>query len=156
MNVNDYLIDQADVDWAVLLRAWTPPLPRLFTLWMVNRFGDAFVVHEDNSVHMLDVGAGTYQRLADSRGHFADLMDVDDNANNWLMVSLVDACCAAGMIPRHKQCYGFKVPPILGGEYEFGNVELTDIAVHFSFLGDIYKQTKDLPDGTVVRTVISK
>jgi hypothetical protein len=154
MNINDYLIDQAGAEWAVLLRDWMPPLPATFALWLVNRFGDAFVVHEDGSVHMLDVGAGTYLRLADSRDHFAGLMDVNDNADSWLMIPLVDACRAQGMTPDRNQCYGFKLPPLLGGAYEPSNFELTDIAVHYSFLGDLYRQTKDLPDGTVIQTVL--
>ena len=58
MNLRDYLIDQAGKDWAQLLCDWAPPLPLSFTLWLVNRFGDAFVVTEDGAVSMLDVGAG--------------------------------------------------------------------------------------------------
>ena len=155
MNINDYLIDQSGKDWAAFLRDWMPPLPPSFTLWLVNRFGDAFVVSdEDGSVHMLDVGIGKAARVADNRSHFADLLDADDNANNWLMIPLVDECRKAGMSLGPSQCYGFKVPPVLGGKYEPVNVEPTDLAVHYSFLADIYKQTKDLPDGTPIRTVV--
>lgn len=155
MNINDYLIDQAGKEWGALLRDWVPPLPPSFTLWLVNRFGDAFVVmEEDSSVRMLDVGNGIFARVADSRSHFADLLDVDDHAANWLLLRLVDACREAGMSLSASQCYGFKVPPILGGEYEVANVEPTDLTVHYSFLADIYKQTKDLPGGTPIKTVV--
>lgn len=155
MNINDYLIDQADKGWGTLLRDWMPPLPAAFTLWLVNRFGDAFVVlEEDGSVHMLDVGNGTFDRVADNRSHFAGLLDVGDNAMGWLLIRLVDACREARMYLRASQCYGFKVPPILGGEYEVANVKPTDLAVHYSFLADIYKQTKDLPDGTPIKAVV--
>ena len=98
MNINDYLIDQADKDWATHLGDWIPPLPSSFTLWLVNRFGDVFIVaDDDNSVHMLDVGAGTLTRVANDRSHFADLLDTADSANNWLMIPLVDVCRAVGM-----------------------------------------------------------
>ncbi|MGE3104768.1 MAG: DUF1851 domain-containing protein, partial [Lysobacterales bacterium] len=131
------------------------PGPDTFTLWLVNRFGDAFVVlEEDGSVHMLDVGSGTFDRVADNRSHFADLLDVGDNAVGWLLFRLVDACREAGMELGASQCYGFKVPPVLGGEYEVANVEPTDLAVHYSFLADIYKQTKDLPDGTSIKAFV--
>jgi len=121
----------------------------------VNRFGDAFVVSdEDGSVHMLDIGAGTVARIADNRSHFADLLDTDDNANNWLMIPLVDECREAGMNLSPSQCYGFKIPPVLGGKYEPANVEPTDLAVHYSLLADVYRQTKDLPDGTPIREVV--
>ena len=74
MNLRDYLIDQAGKDWAQLLCDWAPPLPLSFTLWLVNRFGDAFVVTEDGAVSMLDVGAGSFERLADNRDHFSELL----------------------------------------------------------------------------------
>ena len=96
MDLNDYLIPQAGKDWKALLSGWFEILPRSFTLWMVNRFGDLFVVLDDDSVHMLDVGIGRLKRLANSRAHFATLLDVGDNANNWLMIPLVNACVGSG------------------------------------------------------------
>jgi hypothetical protein len=155
MNLRDYLIDQAGKDWARLLSDWAPPLPLDFTLWLVNRFGDAFVVTEDGAVSMLDVGAGSLQRLADNRDHFCELLDVDNNANVWLMIPLVDECVAAGMILAAHQCYGFKIPPVLGGKYQIDNVAPTDLAVHYGLLADIYRQTKDLPDGTPSSAVVT-
>jgi hypothetical protein len=138
-----------------LLCGWAPPLPFNFTLWLVNRFADAFVVMADGTVSMLDVGAGSLQRLADNRDHFCELLDVDDNANVWLLIPLVDECVAAGMTLAANQCYGFKIPPLLGGKYEIDNVEPTGLAVHYGLLADIYKQTKDLPDGTPIKAVVT-
>jgi hypothetical protein len=154
MNLQDYLIDQDSKAWGKLLSDWIPPLPASFTLWLVNRFGDAFVVTDDGAVSMLDIGGGSFKRLAGSRDEFADLLDVDDNALNWLMIPLVDKCVAAGMTLQANQCYGFKQPPMLGGNYDVDNVEPTDLAVHYGLLGQIHQQTKDLPDGTPITRVI--
>lgn len=121
---------------------------------LVNRFGDAFIVIDDESVHMLDVGIGQLKRVADSRQHFGSLLDVGDNANNWLMIPLVDSCVAAGFRLSADQCYGYKVPPVLGGSYELDNVTCTDLSVHYSFLADIYQQTRDVLDGAKVKVVI--
>jgi hypothetical protein len=54
------------------------------------------------------------------------------------------------------QCYGFKVPPLLGGEYEPGNIAPVDLAQNYAFLSDIWSQTVDMPDGTPVRLVIGR
>ena len=152
MNVHDYLIDQNGKDWSELLSGWFGSLPPLFTLWLVNRFGDVFAVFEDDSIHMLDVGTGAIKRVAENRDDFAIQIDMDDNANNWLMIPLVDRCVAAGLNLGHNQCYSYKTPPILGGEYTVENVEPTDLSVHYSFLADVYQQTKDLPDGTRIKS----
>jgi len=43
---------------------------------------------------------------------------------------------------------------MLGGEYEIGNFEPTDLSLHYSFLADIYQQTKDVPEGAQIRLVL--
>jgi hypothetical protein len=154
MDINDYLLDQAGHDWAAMLADWTPPLPPSLTLWLVNRFGDAFVVDDDGAINLLDVGAGTFVRLAADRDQFAERLGLGDNASNWLLIPLVDACREAGMTPGPGQCYGFKVPPMLGGAYEVANIEPTDLSIHYSLLADIHKRTKDLPDGTQIKSVM--
>lgn len=154
MNLNDYLLATPGIDWSNVLRDWAPPLPGSFTVWFVNRLGDVFVVLEDGSVHMLDVGAGRLTRCAASRDDFATLIDVGDNADQWLAIALVDRCRAAGMSLAANQCYGFKVPPMLGGGYDVDNLEPTDLHVHYGLLADIHRQTKDVPDGTPIRVVV--
>jgi hypothetical protein len=155
VDINEYLITQTRQNWPDLLSNWREALPENFTLWMVNRCGDLFSVREDGSVHMLDVGAGQLKRLADSRENSCSLIDVGDNANIWLMIALVDDCVASGVIAGSNQCYGYRVPPTLGGEYHVSNIEPTDLSVHYSFLADVWRQTRDLPDGTRIRAVIA-
>ena len=154
MKIENYLIDPTGKNWSSLLGGWKDALPATFTLWLVNRFGDLFVVFDDGSVHMLDVGLGVRRRLADSRDHFSKALEVGDNANTWLMIPLVNACVSAGMVPGGTtQCYGYKVAPILGGSYNVGNVVPLDLTTHYAILANLYRQTKDLPDGTPFRTV---
>jgi hypothetical protein len=137
-----------------MLAGWSEILPETFTMWLVNRFGDAFIIAEDGSVHHLDVAVGTLHRVADTRDQFAVLIDVSQNANNWLMIPLVDQCVKLGMLLQRGQCYGFKIPPLFGGAYEPGNVAPVDLAQNLAFLADIWSQTKDMPDGTPVRLVV--
>ncbi|MFM2288454.1 MAG: hypothetical protein RL684_1597 [Pseudomonadota bacterium] len=153
MNLTDYLLEQRGHDWSVLLSGWGPDLPEDFTLWMVNRLGDLIIVLPDGSVSLFDVGDGKLTRLADSRDHFVQLIDEGDNANQWLAIPLVDACVAAGMRLGTEECYGFKIPPMLGGSYSIDNLEPTSLPVHYGLLADIHRQTRDLPDGTKLRVV---
>ncbi|EGF93159.1 hypothetical protein ABI_16000 [Asticcacaulis biprosthecium C19] len=154
-DINDYLIDQAGKDWGDLLSGWRQALPGDFTLWMVNRFGDLILVFEDGTVHFLDVGMGQIGQIAESREHLFEVIDQGDNAANWLMMPLVDACRAAGMTLSPEQCYGYKTPPLLGGTYDLDNIELTDLSVHYALLADMWQQTKDLPEGTRIKVVIA-
>jgi hypothetical protein len=154
VNVNDYLIDQAGFDWQAMLAGWADILPETFTMWLVNRFGDVFIIAEHGSVHHLDIAGRTLHRVADNRDQFADLIDVPQNANKWLMIPLVDQCVKLGMSLSQRQCHGFKIPPLLGGAYEPRNVAPVDLVENYAFLADIWSQTKDLPDGSPVKLVI--
>ena len=45
MNLADYIIDHQDVDWATVLSPWSRLLPAKVTVWVMNRFGDQFLVY---------------------------------------------------------------------------------------------------------------
>ena len=149
-NLSNYLIDQTGLNWLELLSGWAPPLPTEFTVWMVNRFGDVLAVFEDGSINLLDVSSGKLSRVAENRDDLIEKVDTDNNVDNWFLMSLTDQCVQSGMTLSVGECYGFKIPPSLGGTYALENIETTDIAVHYSFLADIFQQTKDLPNGTKV------
>jgi len=155
--VANYLLDQGGTDWPKVLASWSWLLPPKFTLWLVNRFADLFLVLPDGAVHMLDVGDGTLTKLANSRDDFGAKIDEADNANHWLMIPLVDVLVAAGVILRPGQCYGFKTPPVLGGDYTVENVVSLSLSDYLGAYGSVHEQLRDVPDGShVVLKVVNK
>jgi hypothetical protein len=154
MNLSDYLIDQEGFDWPTIVADWNWLLPSSFTIWRVNRFGDLFFVPDDGSVQFLDIGAGTISLLAPDKEAFYSLVDEDNNADNWFLIGLTDACVNAGLILQSGECYTFKVPPVLGGQYELENIETGSLVVNHGLLAQIHEQIKDLPDGATVDVVV--
>ncbi|MDH3582869.1 MAG: DUF1851 domain-containing protein [Phycisphaerae bacterium] len=150
MKIDNYLLDHADVDWPIVLAPWHWLLPEKLTVWLVNRFGDVFAALDDNSIHMLDVGGGTFERVSDSRDHFRDLMDIDDNSSDWFMIPLIDDLVAAGKTLRPGYCYGYLRNPVLGGEYSVDNTVVIPVTEHYGLNAEIHEQIKDLPDGAQV------
>jgi len=140
MNINDYLITEIGIDWRVLLKEWIPPLPQEFRVWLVNRLGEIFIVAERERVMRLDLGSGVCAGVARDRQHFAAMLDSQANAEQWLRISLVDECRRRGMQLGPFECYGFKIPPTLGGTYEASNLAPTKLAVHYSYQAYICKQ----------------
>ena len=151
----DYTIDHAGLDWPDLLANWAWLAPSEFRVWLMNRFGDLFLVMRDGSVHVLDVGCGTLKRVADDRDQFASLLDLNGNANEWLMIPLVDRLRAAGVVLGAGECYSYILLPILGGEYSVANTRVVPISTHFKAFGPIHEGLKDVPDGTTVRFEIA-
>src|SRR6476619_1753634 len=145
MTLHDYIIDHRGIDWASVLRPWSWLLPTALTVWIMNRFGDLFLVLDDGTVHMLDVGGGTLKKVAESRDDFANKIDEDDNANQWLMVPLIDRLVTSGLTLREGQCYSYKQPPVLGGDYTVENTCVLPIPEHYGAYGSIHSQIKNLP-----------
>src|SRR6187549_3209331 len=140
MNINDYLITEAGINWGRLLGDWIPPLPAQFNVWLVNHLGEPIVVEPHGAVVRLDVGMGTCMELARSREEFAQRLDADENANQWLRIRIVDECRRAGMTLKPYECYGFKIPPTLGGGYEPSNLIPMRLDSHYSYQAYICKQ----------------
>lgn len=157
ISIADYIIDQCGTNWQSALASWAWLVPSDFTLWLVNRFADLFLVLPDGTVHMLDVGCGTLTKVAESRDDFAIKIDEDDNANQWLMIPLVDRMVAAGIVLNPGQCYAFKILPVLGGDYTVANAAPLSVQDYLGAMGSIQEQLLDLPDGSeVVIEVINK
>jgi hypothetical protein len=155
LDINDYLLDVTEVDWSSALRPWRFLVPAEMTIWLVNRFGDIFAALDDGSIHMLDVGAGTFDRVSVSRDEFCNLLDMDDNANQWLMIPLIQKLVAADKRLRPGYCYGYLQPPVLGGDYTVDNTIVIPIAEHYGLNASIQTQIEDLPDGSAVKFTIA-
>lgn len=151
MKLSDYLIDYSGFNWSELLKSWRWLLPPEFTLWMMNKFGDLFLVVEDGSVYWLRTDEGRLERVASSRDEFCNLIENGENFNNWLMAPLVDRLVGSGEALKEGQCFGFTFSPIVGGEYAPPNIRIKTIEEYIPFLGEFYEQIKDLPDGAKIK-----
>ncbi|WP_435015951.1 T6SS immunity protein Tdi1 domain-containing protein [Tundrisphaera sp. TA3] len=134
MTVDDYLLDPDKPDWPKLLADWRPLLPYEFSIWLMNRFGDLFLVCVDHSVCWLDVSAGTLTLVADNWQDFSRKLDEGPNAEAWLRPDLVDQLVAAGHTLGPGQCYGLRIPTSGGGAYTVENCVVRPIAHHFVLL----------------------
>ncbi|MFO1172723.1 MAG: DUF1851 domain-containing protein [Hyphomicrobiaceae bacterium] len=156
MNIRDYLIEQDGVDWQSAFETWRWLLPPTFTLWLVNRFAELVIVTPDGVVHFVDTSSGAIAVVAANREDFAVKIDESGNADDWLVIPLVDQCVAAGKILGPQQCFGYVIPPTLGGKFEIENVEVIDVEVYLHLTGQIHEQIKDLPEGAPVQIVARK
>ncbi|APW58704.1 DUF1851 domain-containing protein [Paludisphaera borealis] len=150
MPARDYLIDHSGFDWTDLLSGWAWLLPVEVTVWLMNRFGDLFLTSPGGTVHLLDVGAGSLTRLAEDRNDFFRKLDEEGNADDWLMIPLVDRLTAAGIRLQSGQCYSFVVPPVLGGDYTAENTVVLPIKEHYEAYGSYHCSLRGMPDGTQV------
>ena len=150
MDINDYLIDHSQFDWQKLFATWHWILPDKLKIWMMNRFGDLFLETDDGKIWCMRLDAGSLDCYAENKEDFCNKIDEGDNANDWLMIPLVDQLVEEGKTLKDGQCYSFQKLPILGGEYAVENVSILDVEFIYNALGPLHEQLKDIPDGTEI------
>jgi hypothetical protein len=136
-----------------LLNEWRWLVGDAMHLFMVSSCGDMFLSDQQGQVFWLDCGTGQLQQIAGSMAEFDNLRQQRQNADQWFMPLLVGDLMAKGMKLGTGECFSYKKPPVLGGQITLSNFEPTDLSVHFSILGQIHKQVKDLPSGTKITKV---
>ena len=150
---NELTISPDGLDFDSLLKEWRWLVPESMSPVVVSALGDLFLRDVDDSIHWLDTGAGNLTRVADSTEHFKELMVQPDYANEWFIPYLIGDLIESGETLGDGQCYSCDLPPGLGGEFIVENVKPTDIRVHFSMFGQVFRQTRDLPDGTPISDI---
>ncbi len=141
-------IDATGLDCDHLLSDWRWLVPESLRPFSLTMFGDWFFEDTAGRVIFLDTVAAELSEIAPSRGAFLTERERQENLDQWFMADLVMLCWERGLRPGPGQCLSFKIPPVLSGPLEVGNIEVCDLMVHESILAQIHRQAKDLPEGT--------
>jgi hypothetical protein len=146
ITMKELAINFNHLDYNTLLKDWqwligSSKLPILLTA-----AGDAFVQDaKGGPIHFLDVGKRELNTVAGNDNELHSLLTSKDFVANHFATENVRALIQAGMRLRPGQIYSFKVLPILGGQCTPENVEMSEIASHFSLVGQIHQKIKGLP-----------
>ena len=74
-----------------------------------------------------------------------------ENQLTWFTSGLLTELELAGPTIANGQCLGYKIPLILGGKIEASNVEIGNIYVYTSLMGQLHQPVRKLPPGTRIR-----
>jgi len=151
---NDLIVKFGDIDPKKLIEDWKWLIGDNMKPIIISSIGDLFLTDNNGKFYWLNVGEGKIHFVAENENEFKRKMNDDKIADEWFMFNLVGEIKESGLELVEKKVYSYKKLPILGGEYNADNFELTDIEVHFSIAGQIHQQIKDLPDGTTVNIKI--
>lgn len=145
-----YVLPASRSDWSELFTDWQPILPPRSSIWLLTKFGEVFFEQENGRIGMLQVSAFQYIVVAKDKTDFQEWLADPDKMNEWFLAPLVDRLAAAGRLLQPEQCYSFITPLGLGGALKLENVMTIPVREHFGCWGEIFRQIKDLPDGTQV------
>jgi hypothetical protein len=128
--------------WSFLDIAGKSPL---FT----SPFGDVFFQASDG-FFLLDVLAGELRRPWSNQDDLSAELNSRAGQDEYLMISLASEAERSGLQPGEGEVYSFRVPPVLGGNADVSNIEVTDFVVTLDIAGQIHKQVANLPPGTPI------
>lgn len=146
---NWFGVDHLDVER--LLAGWRWLCPNPMALVARNAFGDLFLRDESGEMYRLDVAVGKLTKVADSETQFRELAATHEKREQWFSEADEQTAGARALKPNATQCIGYSVPLVFAESGSPDTPYVVDLYEHVSFLGDLNRQIKDLPDGAKVR-----
>ena len=143
--LDDYLISTDGIDADHLLAEWrwlvgTKPIQII----AIAAIGNLFLQGESGRVYLLDIEHGVCDVIADSARDFRASLEDRHNRRAWLCGFLVREMRRQAILLSPGECYGRKVPMILGGKG--GTTDLHEpigLAAHVSILGQLHRQLRE-------------
>ncbi len=137
-----------------LLKQWRWKFEGELQLIARSAFGDLILGDRDGHIFKLDVGDGSYERIAGSYQEFqaATL----EKQGEWLAMQHAAAAAEGGLNPGPEECIGFKIPIVFAESGFAGNAYIANLYECVSFLGDMHRQIAEVPDGGAVRFKFTK
>lgn len=109
---------------------------------------------DDPEVMLFEPGTGEALEIPVpfSRFHDEELVDYTEEA---LARSFFDQWRhSGGQAPTISECVGYQRPLFLGGQDSVANLEITDLDVYWTVMGQLRRQARGLPEGTLVTEVV--
>lgn len=133
-----------NLDLINLYSQWDWLLVDTFKPILMSTFGDLFFSKKDNRVYFLDTLTGSVELISNSINEFETFINNIKNQEKYLQSILVQLLREKNMVLDKAQCYYHKVPPILGGSYETSNIEIINLSIGLSMLGQMHKKLKEV------------
>ncbi len=149
-----YLANVKEADLTDALVSWEWLVGRDMTPLFLTLSGDVFLRNEAGRTFWLDTGSGESQQVAESELEFDRAWADDARRGEWLLKDVVENLIASGNSPGAGQCFGYKVLPILGGDFDGENRVAVSAQEHVSVTGYLHSQLADLPDGSSIEVKV--
>jgi hypothetical protein len=151
MTLNELTVNFKHLESENILSDWMWLIGKNKVPVLITAFGDVFVQDSKNGqIYFLNVYNAELIKVSKNSSEFRQQLNDKEFVYEHMVANAVGDLRQSGKVLGKGQTYSFIKPPVLGGEYVPENIEMTDIEVHFSIMGQIHRQVKDLPEGTEV------
>lgn len=141
----DLFVDLDPETQGALLREWRWLVGPGAEVFLVTVFGDVFFKAPDERVCWLNTGAASYAEVAESEEEWID--EVEERGHEWFHAKIRLDLLLRDLPLEEGQVYGWRQPPMLGGEESPENLERVDAAAYVAKTGRLARTIRDLTPG---------
>ncbi|MER9212572.1 DUF1851 domain-containing protein [Mesorhizobium sp. M0663] len=135
-------INCEDIDCSGLFHDWSWLVPTSHTPLMVGHFGDTVFAAPDGSLSLLSTLDGEYERIARTGAEFNRLKGDPENVDSWFQWGWANIALQSGIVPKDDECLGWKIAPILGGQFGVDEIMTFPRRAYLSIQGQLHRQIR--------------
>lgn len=150
MKLEDMTIQHEGIEWQKCLQHWNWLLKENpeFNIWIVTKFGEIFVLNDDEEVWFISTAGSSYEKIANSKEEFFEFIDEQKNVDFYFMPDVIQALEANNMFLEEKECYGFRVPMVfMESTLEPDNFKIIIVENYLTGLGDLLSELQGTNNG---------
>jgi hypothetical protein len=129
-----------DATDAALVSNWSWLVPHEHTPLLLSIFGDWVFGAPDGSLWTLSTLEGSYEHIAHSSAEFNTLKQSPEWLDKVFIASWQEIAARHGIVPSANECITWRVPPVLGGSLEVGNLQLLAQSTYQPFIAQVHQQ----------------
>lgn len=123
-----------------LLPQWSWIIPKTATPLSITVFGDWLFGNPDGSLSVLSLLDGTYEFVASNGIEYNKLNKSPEWCDEIFLSSWYQIATDNGITPREGECIGWKVHPIIGGEFSSSNLQIFSMNIYQSLMSQLHSQ----------------
>ncbi len=111
--------------------------------------GDWLFLDDAGAVYLLETVEASFERIAGSMPELVRLSTSEDFRDDKFLEGFVLGVLQGQRLPQN-HCVGFKVPPILGGEFDSSNLQVASVGAYQAWTGRLHEALSKVPSGSQV------
>jgi hypothetical protein len=128
-----------EIEMRRLKELWGWLVPADYQVIALSPFGDLFLSGPDGGVYALDVLEGQLCTVARNVNEFEVLKNESEFVERWLWPGFYELLLRRFRL-QETECFGFTIPPVMGGELALSNLKPMNIVAYHSIMSQLHRQ----------------
>jgi hypothetical protein len=144
----EFFMQPSELEADNLLPQWFWIVPENAAPLFISAFGDWVFENPNGSLSVLSMLEGTFEKVANNSAEYNEKNKSPEWCDEIFISSWYQIAIANGVIPKEGECIGWKVHPIIGGEFRAENLQVFDMVVYQSLMSQLHSQLLRSGDAT--------